>query len=159
MAGRPSVKHARPVVLDIVNNGIGKSHARIVNNIAHGTRAGNVLCYRNISCKGSCDDQDRLPYLMDPHGITPTVRALLVGADPNRYARDASQDHRAASRADMGIVERRLGRGDGTPTRPLTNSADDKALLEKKDKSPVHLQLKSLYQHQPHSLSRNPNPR
>ena len=36
----------------------------------------------------------------------------------------------------MGIVERRLGRGDGTPTRPLTNSADDKALLEKKDKSP-----------------------
>jgi hypothetical protein len=37
-------------------------------------------------------------------------------------------------------------------TRPLTNSADDKALLEKK----VHLQLKSLYQHQPHSLSRNP---
>jgi hypothetical protein len=94
MVGRPSVKHARPVVLNIVNNGIGKSHARIVNNIAHGTRAGNVLCYRNISCKGSCDDQDRLPYLMDPHGITPTVRALLVGADPNGYARDASQDRR-----------------------------------------------------------------
>jgi len=56
MAGRPPIKHARPVVLDVVNNGIGKSHARIVNNIAHGTRAGNVLCHRNISCKGSRDD-------------------------------------------------------------------------------------------------------
>jgi hypothetical protein len=72
MVGRPSVKHARPVVLDIVNNGIGKSHARIVNNIAHGTRAGNVLCHGNVCCKGSYDDQDSLPYFMDPHGVTPS---------------------------------------------------------------------------------------
>ena len=68
MVGRPSVKHARPVVRDVVNNGIGKSHARIVNNIAHGTRAGNVLRGSNICRKGSRDDQDRLPYVADHHG-------------------------------------------------------------------------------------------
>jgi len=97
MAGRPSVKHARPVVLDIVNNGIGKSHARIVNNIAHGTRAGNVLCYRNISCKGSRDDQDRLPYLVDPHGIPSSCRhrhgaplVELTMADVRRARRDVA---------------------------------------------------------------------
>jgi hypothetical protein len=68
MVGRPSIKHARPVVLDVVNNGIRKRHARIVNNIAHGTRAGNVLRGSNVCCKGRRDDQERLPYFADHHG-------------------------------------------------------------------------------------------
>jgi hypothetical protein len=69
MVGRPSVKHAGPMVLDVVNNGIGKRHALIANNIVHGTRAGNVLCYSKIYCKGSRDDQeDGLSYFVDPHG-------------------------------------------------------------------------------------------
>jgi len=79
MAGRPPIKHASPVVLDVVNNGIGKSHARIVNNIAHGTRAGNVLRGSNICCKGRRDDQERLPYFADHHGYhLPAFRVLAA---------------------------------------------------------------------------------